>query len=138
MTGKKIYRLTNIELYDAITSGTDQFSVEELNLELDSRRLTLQQLVKIEADYRTYKAIQQKRIDQPLSPQEYLICFVFPFFTPRPRWRDDHLSLSESERYKKYGFSKKLEQSVKAKRLGMLFWFLLITVFSLMYSFFNN
>lgn len=73
MIGKKIYRLTNLELYDVIINGSDQFAFEELQLELDSRELTLQQIAEIEVGYLQYKEIQQKRSDQSLTTQEYLM-----------------------------------------------------------------
>ena len=138
MVDKKIFRLTNVELYDLMMNGSGRFSFQDLTVEMASRKLTVQQIDNLEDDHYQHKKLQQERSHQLLTTEEYLTLFIFPFFTPKPRWRNDHLSQSEFERYKMYGFDKKLEQAKSAKRFGILFWFLFFIVVFLMYSFFSR
>lgn len=138
MIDKKIYRLTNVELYDVSTNGSTQFLKEDLKIEWDSRKLSLQKIVEIESDYCQFINFQQQRNDAPLTKKEYLTLFVFPFFTPKPRWRYDHLSQSEFRHYKANGYHKKHEQALKVRQFGILFWLLFFMVAFLIYYFFNN
>ncbi|WP_299550450.1 hypothetical protein [Seonamhaeicola sp.] len=65
---------------------------------------------------------QRNRKTEPLTTEEWLTFFFLPFFTPRPNHREDHFSESEIERFKKYGFDKKLKQAYRVKTYGYLFW----------------
>ncbi len=60
--------------------------------------------------------------------------FIFPILTPTPRTRlgKDHFSESEIERFKKYGFEKKVKQARKIKIFGVMFWFLTIVLISVL------
>ena len=79
MIDKPIYRLTNVELYDYITNGSAQFSAYDLKVELESRKLTVQQIDNLENDHYLYKKLQKERIRQSLTTEEYLTLFILPF-----------------------------------------------------------
>ena len=49
----------------------------------------------------------EKRKNASLTQEEWITFFLLPFFTSKPRWREDHFSKSELERFEKYGFEKK-------------------------------
>lgn len=76
----------------------------------------------------------RKRKNEPLTNEEIFNLFLVPFFTPRPRWREDHYSASEMERFEKYGFDKKAKQATKVKAFGILFWFILIILGILIFN----
>ena len=122
MIDKKIYRYTNVELFDIIRNGTDKSEIKKAESEFNSRNFTNGQLEKIEIDYLKYKKFQNERKDKPLTDDEWLTFFFLPFFTPKPRWREDHFSESEMERFEKHGFEKKVRQAEKVRAFGILFW----------------
>jgi len=68
------------------------------------------------------KRNKDKRKKASLTTPEWLTFFFLPFFTTKPRYRDDHFSESELERFKKYGFVNKYKQAVWLKFYGYLFW----------------
>ena len=133
MIDKKIYRYTNIELFDTIKNGTDKTQIEKAESEFLSRNLTKEQKAEIESDYVKYKKFQNERKDKPLTNDEWLSFFILPFFTTKPRWREDHFTESEMERFKKYGFEKKYRQAQKTRAHGYLFWFLIIICATLIF-----
>ncbi len=128
MIDKEIYRYSNVELVDIIKNGTEKSEINKEESEFESRNLTAEQKSKIESEYLKYKEFQKKRKDEPLTNEEWLTFFLLPFFTPKPRWREDHMSESEMERFQKYGFEKKAKQADKVRVFGILFWFLIIMI----------
>ena len=128
MINKKIYRYSNVELIDIIKNGTKKHEIKRAESELKSRDLTAKQKSDIESEYLKYKEFQRKRKNEPLTNEEWLSFFILPFFTPKPRWREDHMSESEMERFEKYGFEKKANQAVKVRFFGFLFWLLIILI----------
>lgn len=129
MNEKKL-RYSNVELFDIIKNKTDKKEVKKAESELESRNLTEEQKVKLESEYYKYKKYKENRKSEPLTDEEWLTFFIFPFFTPTPRSRleKDHYSESEMERFKKYGFEKKAEQAEKVKIYGTFFWLIAITI----------
>ena len=77
--------------------------------------MTSEQKAEIEFDYLKYKKFQRERKDKPLTNEEWLSFFILPFFTTKPRWREDHFTESEMERFEKYGFEKKYQQAQKIR-----------------------
>ena len=133
MIDKKIYRYSNVELFDIIKNGTNKPKIESAQSELNSRNLSIEQKAIIESDYIKYKEYQNDRKDQPLTDKEWLSFFILPFFTTKPRWREDHFTESEMERLRKYGFEKKYQQAEKIRAFGYLFWFLVIMCSTLIF-----
>lgn len=80
------------------------------------------------------KELEEKRKQEPLTLKEWLLFFIFPFFTPRPRYREDHFSISEFERFKKYGYETKLKQAKEVKIIGFIFWFITILLVAVLAS----
>ena len=128
MSDKKIYRYTNVELLDVIKNGQSESLKEIAKAELDKRNLTRKELKNTESEYIKYQEFKEKRKDEPLTREEWISFFFLPFFTPRPKWRNDHFSQSEYQRFEKYGFDKKAKQASEVKILGFLFWFVIIIV----------
>tara|TARA_R110002049_G_scaffold186233_1_gene354501 strand:- start:67 stop:483 length:417 start_codon:yes stop_codon:yes gene_type:complete len=128
MSDKKIYRYTNVELLDVIKNGQSESLKEIAKAELDKRNLTKKELKNTESEYIKYQEFKEKRKDEPLTREEWISFFFLPFFTPRPKWRNDHFSQSEYQRFEKYGFDKKAKQASEVKILGFLFWFVIIIV----------
>lgn len=133
MIDKKIYRYSNVELFDIIKNGTDKTEIKKAESEFNSRNLTKQQKTEIESDYLKYKKFQNDRKDKPLTNEEMFSFFILPFFTTKPRWREDHFTESEMERFEKYGFEKKYRQAQKIRAYSYLFWFLLIICATLIF-----
>ncbi len=128
MAEKKIYRYTNVELLDVIKNGRNKTSVESAKTELEKRNLTQEELKSTESEYLKYHEFKENRKGEPLTREEWISFFFLPFFTPKPRWRNDHFSESEYQRFEKYGFDKKTKQASEAKVLGFLFWIVIIVV----------
>ena len=126
MTGKKIYRYTNVELLDLIQNGQNKTLVETAKSELDKRNLTQEELKIAESEYIKFLEFKEKRKDEPLTRDEWISLFFLPFITPNPSWRKDHFSESEFQRFEKYGFDKKAKQASEVKILGFLFWFVIV------------
>ncbi|TXG35616.1 hypothetical protein [Seonamhaeicola maritimus] len=74
------------------------------------------------------KRNREKRKTDPLTAEEWLYFFILPFFTPSSNHRDDHFSESEIDRFKRYGFEKKLKQAYRVKAYGYLFWMVMIFI----------
>ncbi len=127
MNHKKIYRYTNIELFDLIKNGVNKNDVKKAELELETRNLTQKQLSEVETEYIKYKKFQNDRKTAPLTTREWIPLFFLPFFVPMQRWRKyDHFSTSEFERYEKYGYEEKPREARKVRWYGTLFWILII------------
>lgn len=137
MNGKKIYRYTNVELLNLIKNGTEEIQVLEAKAELKSRNLNSEKLNELESEYLKFKKLQEERKNQSLTHEEWLSFFLLPFFTPKSKWREDHFSESEMERFNKYGFEKKAREAQKVKTLGVLFWFVIITSGIVIYQYIN-
>lgn len=138
MIDKKIYRHSNVELFDVIKNGTDNTEIKKAESEFESRNLTNEQKVEIESHYVKYKKFQNERKDKSLTIEEWFSFFFLPFFTPKPQWREDHFSKSESQRFEKYGFEKKARQSETVRALGILFWLIIIVVGTLIFNHWNQ
>ena len=82
-----------------------------------------------------YKELKEKRKNEPLALEEWLTFFILLFFTPKPRWRNDDFSESESERFKKYGYERKAKESEKVKIFGIIFWLLMIIVGGVIFNY---
>ncbi len=137
MIGKKIYRNTNVELLDLIKNSQNESFKQKAKIEFEKRNLTDKEKQRVELDYLKYKEFREKRKNESLTNDEWFTFFFFPFFTPKPRWREDHFSESEIERFKSYEFNKKLKQAEKVKVFGLLFWFLLLIIAILLYAIFE-
>jgi hypothetical protein len=72
------------------------------------------------------KNIEKRKIE-PLTTKEWFIFFIFPV---NPNWRLNSKSANqiEYERYKKFGFEKKMEQVETARIAGVLLYFLIILI----------
>ena len=137
MVGKKNYRYTNVELLDLIRNSQNESFKQKAIIEFKKRNLTDKEKQQIELDYLKYKEFQEKRKNESLTNNEWLTFLFLPFLTPKPRWRDDHYSESEIERFKTHGFDKKLKQAEKVRSFGYAFWFLLTLVAVLLYAIFE-
>ena len=136
MTDKKIYRYTNVELLDLIKNGQNKSLVESAETELQKRNLTEKELKNAETDYTKYLEYKEKRKNEPLTREEWITFFFIPL-TPKPRWRNDHFSESEFQRFDKYGFDKKTKQASEAKMLGYFFW-IIVTILGLVMARYLN
>lgn len=124
MLDKKIYRYTNVELLDILKNYQDKSLVEKAKIELEERNLSTKQHEQLALDYQIYIDLKHSRKNEPLKEDEWITFFFLPFFTPKPKGREDHFSESEIERFQSYGFEKKLKQAKKVRAYGYLFWFL--------------
>ncbi|MBQ4820349.1 hypothetical protein [Aquimarina sp. MMG016] len=135
MTDKKIYRYSNVELIDLIKNGINKGDIKKAKSELESRNLTPKQQTKLESEYIKHKEFQDRRKQASLTTSEWMSFFFLSSFIPKPRWRDDHFSKSELERYRKYGFETKEREAQKAKLYGSFFWILMIICSTLVYGY---
>lgn len=71
---------------------------------------------------------KERRKKASLTTSEWLTFFFLPFFTTKSRYRNDHFSESELDRFKKYGFENKYKQAVWLKFYGYLFWVAIIVI----------
>ncbi|SEB37657.1 hypothetical protein SAMN04489761_0272 [Tenacibaculum sp. MAR_2009_124] len=135
---KSIQEYSNIELLDRIETTILKSSKREAREELGSRNLTVEERKELEFQYNLFQRNREKREKEPLTKEEWWSFFILPFFTPTfghlDEFRDDDFSVSEFERYKEYGFDKKLKQAKELRILGVLFWVLLIFITVLVYK----
>ena len=70
---------------------------------------------------------KEKRKETPLTKGEWLAFFFVPV---NPNWRLNPKSANqiEFERFKKYGFEKKVKQAEKARISGILFYLLIVLI----------
>ncbi len=135
---KPIREYSNIELLDQIETAVLRSLKREAREELDARDLTIKERKELEAQYSLFQKNREKRKEEPLTKEEWWSFFILPFFIPTfghpDEFRDDDFSVSEFERYKGYGFDKKLKQAKELRILGILFWVLLIFIAVLVYK----
>ena len=62
---KRMYRYTNVELLDIIKNGTEEDQVNKARVEFDLRNLTLEERIRIESEYITFKELKEKRKADP-------------------------------------------------------------------------
>ncbi|SDS01567.1 hypothetical protein SAMN05216503_1702 [Polaribacter sp. KT25b] len=61
----------------------------------------------------------------PLTFKEKISFFLFPFGYGSDLFPIKDINDSELERFKKYGFDKKIEDAIVAKKLGIIFYLLI-------------
>ncbi|MHA7831581.1 MAG: hypothetical protein ACX93O_10805 [Flagellimonas sp.] len=137
MSDKKIYRYTNVELLDVIKNSQNKVLVVNAQAELEKRNLTDEELQYTKSEYLKYLEFKENRKDESLTREEWLSFFILPFITPKPKWRNDHFTDSEYQRFEKYGFDKKAKQASEVQTLGILFWFVLFIVCLVLAGYFN-
>lgn len=71
------------------------------------------------------KRNRNKRKLEPLTFVEKIPFFLFPFGFGSDLFPMKDMNDSEIERFKKYGFDKKLEDAIKAKQLGIIFYLII-------------
>ena len=65
----------------------------------------------------------EKRKNAPLSNSEALSFFFIPIgFAKLNRWRNTDFNESEIERFKKFGFERKIKQASEMRIFGMIFY----------------
>ena len=65
----------------------------------------------------------EKRKNAPLSNSEALSFFFIPIgFTKLNRWKNTDFNESEIERFKKFGFERKIKQASEMRIFGMIFY----------------
>jgi hypothetical protein len=74
----------------------------------------------------------EKRKKAPLSNSEALMFFFIPFgFAKLKSWENTDFNASEIERFKKYGFERKIKQASEMRILGMIFYILIAIILAL-------
>ncbi|MFD2825887.1 hypothetical protein ACFSYG_05345 [Leeuwenhoekiella polynyae] len=116
----------NRELLQIIKTTTSLGERRAAQNELDSRNLDAADLRKLENSYRQVLVNSENRKNKSLSFDEQFLFFVIPFFTSRPRWRHDHFSESELERFREHGFDLKRKQAQMIRFFGVVFWILIL------------
>ena len=133
---RAIHQYSNVELLDVIKTEKDKIRIDKAKKELESRNLNDQHRKNLETEYVMYKELEEKRKVEPLTSEEWFSFFFLSFFTPKPQWQDnDSFSESELQRFKRYGYYKKLKQARTTMFLGTIFWtviFILIIILSKM------
>ena len=65
----------------------------------------------------------EKRKNAPLSNSEVLSFFFIPIgFAKLNRWKNTDFNESEIERFKKFGFERKIKQASEMRIFGMIFY----------------
>ena len=133
MINENKHRYSNVELFDIIKNGTNKRKIKHAKSALESRNLTKKQRIELESEYLKYKTFKENRKNEPLTNEEWLTFFIFPFLAPNlspPHTFgiNDDYSESEMERFQKYGFEKKIEQAEKVKIFGIIFWLSTIVI----------
>ncbi len=65
----------------------------------------------------------EKRKNAPLSNSEALSFFFIPIgFAKLNRWKDTDFNKSEIERFKEFGFERKIKQASEMRISGMIFY----------------
>ena len=73
----------------------------------------------------------EKRKNAPLSNTEAAWFFFFPNGLAKwNRWQNSDHNESEMERFKEYGFDRKIKQANEMRIFGFLFYFALVLVFA--------
>ncbi|WP_299715273.1 hypothetical protein [uncultured Tenacibaculum sp.] len=132
MISKDIHRCSNVELLDIIKNEYNKARIRNATSELESRDLTEEQKNKLNSEYLLYKKLQLERREAALTSDEWWNFFLLSFFAMNNRSENDDFSESELDRFRRYGYHKKLKEAQKLIFLGFLFWsFLIIIVISL-------
>jgi len=69
------------------------------------------------------KGNTEKRKNEPLTNTEALSFFFIPIgFAKLNRWKNTDFNESEIERFKKFGFERKIKQASEMRIFGMIFY----------------
>ncbi|NER15031.1 hypothetical protein GWK08_16365 [Leptobacterium flavescens] len=128
MREKKIQRYSNVELLYVIKNSKDNSKVLRAKSELSTRNLKDQELEQVEEQYKLFLEQKEKRENELLAWDEWIIYFLLPVgFNHRMGPSKDHIDM-ESERFKKYGFNKKLWQMTTARMFGVIFYIIILFI----------
>ena len=71
----------------------------------------------------------EKRKNEPLSNSEALSFFFIPVgFAKLNRWKNTDFNESEIERFKKFGFERKIKQASEMRIFGMIFYISIVII----------
>ena len=71
----------------------------------------------------------EKRKNAPLSNSEALSFFFIPIgFAKLNRWKNTDFNESEIERFKKFGFERKIKQASEMRIFGMIFYISIVII----------
>ncbi|MEP0266452.1 hypothetical protein [Dokdonia sp.] len=71
---------------------------------------------------------KEKRKTIPLTKEEYLTFFFFPYTKTTLKSFTENFNKLEDERFEKHNFNTKSKQTQQARRLGLLFYAILIFI----------
>lgn len=124
-----IRKHSHFELIRIIKTSNSLKERSEAQHELNTRNLDPNMIKELENRYHKALINTENRKTQPLTAEEKFLMFVIPFFSPKPRWREDHFTESEFKRFKEYGFDRKMRQAYLFKFFGVLFWLCVFATF---------
>ena len=71
----------------------------------------------------------EKRKNAPLSNSEAASFFFIPFgFAKINKWKNTDFNESELERFKKFGFERKIKQASEMRRFGVIFYISIVII----------
>jgi hypothetical protein len=122
---KGIRQLSISELFDLIENSNNSSKVNEAKEEFKRRKLSQEEIDKAKVEYQKYIDYKNKRKEEPLDNAELITLFFFPFFGGSRLYESNSVADDETERYRKYGYQKKLKQAIQTRILGIVFYLLI-------------
>ena len=84
---------------------------------------------------------KEKRKNAPLTKEEYLTFFFFPYFEKYTETNQisftKNFNESEDQRFIKHGFDTKIKQAKSARILGFIFYAILLCIAIMLIKYFN-
>lgn len=122
---KEIYQFSAVELLELIEDSNDKDVKEKAINELKNKNLSDIDLRKAKSEYEIYKQYKQKRIHASLSAAEFFLCFFMPI-----KFMDasDDYTQEEINKYSEYGFTRKKNQAIKVRFLGIIFYIIIASL----------
>ncbi|SDY15425.1 hypothetical protein SAMN05444411_1422 [Lutibacter oricola] len=126
LINKKIEHLSTNEIFEIIDSSNDFDKIKSVKSELKQRSLNNEEMIIAKKEYENYKTLKKNRKNEILTISEWLSFFFIIFKMGRYFSPSESFTDSELERFILYGYETKYKQAIYAKRLGIIFFFLII------------
>jgi len=129
LINKRIEHFSTNEIFEIIEFSKDFEKIKLAKKELNNRNLNENELKSAKNDYENYKILRINRKEEVLTISEWFSFFlVFTKFTKKIFSPSDSFTDSELERFIIYGYETKLEQAIYARRLGMIFFYIIVPI----------
>ena len=126
LVNKKIEHFSTNKIFEIIEFSKDFEKIRIAKSELKIRNLNEEELKSAKKDYENFKILRINRKNEILTISEWLSFFFVLFKMSRYFSPSESFTDSELERFIIYGYKTKYEQAIYARKLGIVFFMIIV------------